>query len=68
MMQQVVNKIGNRLSGWKMNLLSYPGRDALIKSVLLALPTYLMTIFKLKNRLSPKLTGTKEVFFRGVMM
>jgi hypothetical protein len=49
MMQQVVNKIGNRLSGWKRNLLSYPGRETLVKTILSALPTYFMTVFKLQK-------------------
>jgi hypothetical protein len=29
MMQPVINKIGNRLPGWKRNLLSYPGMETL---------------------------------------
>jgi hypothetical protein len=68
MMQQVVDKIGSRLPGWKRNLLSYPGREALVKSVLSALSTYFMTVFKLKNGLSSELTSTEEVFYGGVMM
>jgi hypothetical protein len=49
MMQQVVSKIDNRLLGWKRSLLSYPGRETLIKTVLFALPTYFMTVFKLQK-------------------
>jgi hypothetical protein len=49
MMQQVISKISNRLPGWKRNLFSYPRREALIKSVLSALPTYFMTVFKMKK-------------------
>jgi hypothetical protein len=45
--QPLVQKIGNRLPGWKRKLLSYPGRETLVKSVLSSMPTYFMTAFKL---------------------
>jgi hypothetical protein len=49
MLQPVIQKIRNRLPGWKRGLLSYPGREALVKSVLSSLPTYFMIVFKLKK-------------------
>jgi hypothetical protein len=42
----LVMKIGDRLTGWKMDLLSYPGRELLIKTVLSSMPTYWLTVFK----------------------
>lgn len=45
--QPLVQKIGNRLPGWKRNLLTYPGHETLVKSVLTAMPTYFMTAFPL---------------------
>jgi hypothetical protein len=33
-LQHLIQKIGNRLPGWKRNLLYYPGRELLVKSVL----------------------------------
>jgi hypothetical protein len=47
MMQTVIQKIGNRLPGWKGKLLSYPGRELLVKSVLSVMPIFLLTIFKM---------------------
>jgi hypothetical protein len=47
MMEPVIQKIGDRLPGWKRGLLSRPGREMLIKSVLTAIPTYFLTVFKM---------------------
>jgi hypothetical protein len=43
----ILPKIGNRLSGWKRNLLSCPGRELLVKAVLTAMPTHFLTVHKL---------------------
>jgi hypothetical protein len=43
----LVQRIGRRLPGWKKNLLAYPGREVLVKSVLSAIPTHFLTTFKL---------------------
>jgi hypothetical protein len=32
--------------GWKKDLLTYPGRELLVKSVLFAIPTHFLTVFK----------------------
>jgi hypothetical protein len=47
MLQPVIEKIGNRLPGWKKNFLSYPGRELLVKSVLSAMPSYFLTVHKM---------------------
>jgi hypothetical protein len=43
--QPLINKLGSRLARWKLHHLSYAGRLALLKAVLSALPTYLLTSF-----------------------
>lgn len=48
-MQPLVEKIANRLPGWKTEFMSCPGRELLIKSVMTSMPTYFMTIFKLSK-------------------
>jgi hypothetical protein len=45
--QPMVHKIGNRLPGWKRNLLSYPGRELLVKTVFSSMLTHFLTIYKL---------------------
>jgi hypothetical protein len=44
--QVMVQKVANRLPGWKKNLLTYPGREMLAKTVLSALPTFFLTMLK----------------------
>jgi hypothetical protein len=47
MVQPMVEKIGKRLPGWKRWLLPYPGCELLIKTVLTAIPTHFLTVYKL---------------------
>jgi hypothetical protein len=49
MFQPLVQQIANRLPDWKKDLLSYPGREILVKFVLYAIPTYFLTIFKMRK-------------------
>jgi hypothetical protein len=45
----LVQKIGNRLPSWKRNLLTYPDRELLVKTVLSAMPTHFLTLYKLSK-------------------
>lgn len=47
--EPLVQKIANRLLGWKRDFFSYPGRELLIKTVLTAMPTYFLTAIMLPN-------------------
>jgi hypothetical protein len=49
MLQPVVQKIIDRLLGRKRRFFSYPRRELLVKSVLIAMPTYFLMIHKLKK-------------------
>ncbi|KAL9679837.1 hypothetical protein QQ045_017708 [Rhodiola kirilowii] len=53
----VMEKLWNRVSGWKENLLSTAGKEVLIKSVLLALPLCTMSCFLLPAGILNKLTS-----------
>lgn len=44
--QPVVQAVADRLPGWKTDFLTYPGRELLVKTVLTAMPTYFLTVFK----------------------
>jgi hypothetical protein len=45
--QPMVQRIANRLPGWKQNLLSYSGRELLVKMVLSSMPTQFLKVHKL---------------------
>lgn len=45
--QPILDKLENKVAGWKPNLLSPDGRLCLIKSVLMALPVHFMSVLQL---------------------
>jgi len=47
----IKDRIGKRLAGWMNRLVSWAGREVLIKAVAQAIPTYAMSIFKLPKDL-----------------
>jgi hypothetical protein len=48
-MQPIIQRICDRLLGWKRNFLSCLGRELLIKYVLFSITTYFLTIFKMSK-------------------
>jgi hypothetical protein len=44
---KLIQKIVDRLQGWKRGFLTYPGKELLVKSVLSAMPSYFITMFKM---------------------
>ena len=55
-------KLGNKLSGWKEKLLSNASREILIKSVAQAIPSYTISCFKLPDALCDELAGMVRRF------
>jgi len=47
----IKDRIGKRMAGWMNRLVSWAGREVLIKAVAQAVPTYAMSIFKLPKDL-----------------
>ena len=47
----IKEKLGKKLAGWKEKLLSKAGKEILIKAVALAIPTYTMSCFKIPESL-----------------
>ncbi|KAJ0845937.1 putative RNA-directed DNA polymerase [Helianthus annuus] len=63
--KSVVEIFKNRLSLWKAKTLSYGGRITLIKSVLNALPTYFLSLFKAPVKVLEALDKIRRIFFWG---
>jgi hypothetical protein len=51
----IINKIRSKLKGWKEKHLSFAGRGILIRAVIQALPTYLMSCFMLPKAMCEKI-------------
>ena len=61
--QSVVEKVEQRLEGWKAKVLSKGGRLVLLKSVLTAIPTFYLSVFKIPASIEQRLSGLMQRFF-----
>lgn len=58
-------RIWKKLQGWKEKLLSRPGKEVLIQAVAHAIPTYMMSIFKIPDGLLDEIHALFARFWRG---
>ena len=58
-------RIWKKLQGWKQKLLSRPGKEVLIKAVAQAIPTYMMSIFKIPDSLIDEIHAVLAKFWWG---
>ncbi|GJV03431.1 RNA-directed DNA polymerase, eukaryota [Tanacetum coccineum] len=63
--QEVIDKVKNRLSNWKMKALSIGGRLTLLKSVLGSIPLFYMSIYKTPMSVLKDLEAIRRRFFNG---
>ena len=61
--QSVVGKVEQRLEGWKAKVLSKGGRLVLLKSVLSAIPTFYLSVFKIPASIEQHLSHLMRRFF-----
>ncbi|KAL5554428.1 hypothetical protein UlMin_041829 [Ulmus minor] len=61
----IKDRVWNKLCGWKSKLLSAGGREILSKSVIQAIPTYAMNLFKLPRTLIRELHRLCAQFWWG---
>jgi len=59
----IKEKMHSRMTGWYAKTLSQGGKEILLKSIVMALPVYTMTCFKLPKSLCTKLTNAKADTF-----
>ncbi|GKF22293.1 hypothetical protein Tco_0074615, partial [Tanacetum coccineum] len=63
---EIVDKMVDRLSKWKMKTLSIGGRLTLLKAVLGSMPIYHMSIFKVLMKVLQRMESIRSRFFSGV--
>ena len=61
--EPVINKVSKRLDGWKRAFLSKGGRLTLIESVLSAIPTYFLSLFRVPSGVTKELEKIMRNFF-----
>lgn len=61
----LIDRVQNKLQGWKHNLLSHAGREILIKSTLSTIPSFFMSTVKLPRFVLQKLTSLIRNFWWG---
>uniref|UniRef100_A0A803P4L4 Reverse transcriptase domain-containing protein n=1 Tax=Cannabis sativa TaxID=3483 RepID=A0A803P4L4_CANSA len=59
------NKVWDKLQGWKMGLFSQTGQEVLIKSVIQAIPVYIMSCFRLTKGLIREIQALIARFWWG---
>ena len=65
MFEALMDRIWKKLQGWKEKLLLRAGKEILLKSVIQAIPTYLMGVYKLPCLVIEKIHSAMENFFWG---
>ena len=62
---KIKDQVGKKIAGWKGKLLSYAGRETLIKAIAQATLTYSMSCFKLSDSLCKELEAMISRFWWG---
>ncbi|XP_021736509.1 uncharacterized protein LOC110703057 [Chenopodium quinoa] len=61
----LLDRIWKKLQGWKEKLLSRVGKEILLKSVIQAIPTYLMGVYKFPSSVIQSIRSAMAKFFWG---
>jgi hypothetical protein len=60
--KNIEGRIWNRINGWKEKFLTHAGKEVLLKSVIQAIPTYTMSVFKLPKTLCKRINSMMQRF------
>ncbi|KAJ4779711.1 RNA-directed DNA polymerase (reverse transcriptase)-related family protein [Rhynchospora pubera] len=63
--QLILDKMRAKLAGWKTHMLSHAGRLVLLKSVLMSLPVYYMSVERLPKGIIKEMNSLMAKFFWG---
>ncbi|XP_035547377.1 uncharacterized mitochondrial protein AtMg00310-like [Juglans regia] len=61
----VLDSIRNRMQNWKVKFISNAGKEVLLKSIVQAIPTYCMSIFKLPKTILNAMNKLMQKFWWG---
>lgn len=59
------DRLGKKISGWKEKFLSRAGKEVLLKSIAQAIPTYVMSCFKIPDSICQNLESMMSNFWWG---
>lgn len=60
-------RIWKKLQGWKKKLLSQAGKETLIKSIIQAIPTYIMSVYKIPASVINEIRAMTARFWCGIL-
>ena len=63
--QHLIDRVCSRLSGWKEKLLSFGGKEILLKAIIQAIPGYAMSVFKLSKQILNGIIRTMSQYWWG---
>ena len=63
--QHLVDRVRQRVNGWKEKLLSMGGKEVLIKSIAQAIPVYAMMVFKIPQNICKGISDTISQYWWG---
>ena len=63
--QHLIDRVCTRLAGFKEKLLSYGGKEVLLKAVAQAIPAYAMSVFKLSKQVTKGITDAMTRYWWG---
>ena len=63
--QHLIDRVCKLLSGWKEKMLSYGGKEVLIKAIIQSIPVYVMSVFKLPKQILKGIISVMYQFWWG---
>jgi hypothetical protein len=63
--QFLVDRVCQRINGWKEKILSSGGKEVLLKAIAQAIPSYAMSVFKIPKQICKGITTTMSNFWWG---
>ena len=63
--RHLIDRIAKMVNGWKERILSYGGKEALLKAVAQGIPTYAMSVFRFSKQICKGITDAMSHYWWG---